>query len=49
MPRVLHFSAVHFTCTRKYTIMGTYLCVLLASDNTYDYETLSEGYAHQNI
>ena len=29
--------------------MGIYLCALLASDNTYDYETLSEGYAHQNI
>ena len=28
---------------------GDILCALLASDNTYDYETLSEGYAHQNI
>ena len=31
-------------CPRQYIIMGRYLCALLASDNTYDYETLSEGY-----
>ena len=29
--------------------MGRYLCALLASDNTYDYETLSWGYANLNI
>ena len=28
-------------CPRQYIIMGRYVCVLLASDNTYDYETLS--------
>ena len=28
---------------------GKIICVLLASDITYDYETLSYGYAHQNI
>ena len=36
-------------CPRQYIIMERYVCALLASDNTYDYETLSEGYAHQNI